>query len=78
MAGMRNARAHGKRIGRPPVVVDASRIAQLRAQEASWREIAKELGVGATTARRALSRFAKTCAETPESDQSSLPVSQKS
>ncbi len=75
MAGMRNARARGKRIGRPPVVVDAFRIAQMRAQGASWREIAKELGVGATTARRALSRLAKTPAETPESEQSSLPVS---
>ena len=53
------ARPHGKRIGRPPAVVDAYRIAELRAQGASWREIATELEVGATTARRALSRLAK-------------------
>ena len=66
LAGMRNARARGKRIGRPPVIADASRIGQLRAQGASWREIAGKLRVGATTARRALSRPAKTRAETPE------------
>lgn len=60
LAGMRNARARGKRIGRPPILLDASRIGQLRAQGASWREIAQKLNVGATTARRALSRLAKT------------------
>ncbi len=65
-AGMRNARARGKRIGRPPVVVDAEQVARLRAQNRSWREIAQELGVGATTARRAVSRLAKTPAETIE------------
>jgi len=57
--GINEARTHGKRIGRPPAVVDAYRIAELRAQGASWREIATELEVGATTARRALSRLAK-------------------
>ncbi len=62
-AGMRNARARGKRIGRPPVVVDATEVARLKAQGASWREIAEQLGVGATTARRAFSRLAKSPAE---------------
>jgi len=66
-AGMRNARAQGKRIGRPPVVVDAAQVARLRAQNHSWREIAQELGVGATTARRAFSRLAKKAAEIPQS-----------
>ncbi len=65
-AGMRNARTRGKRIGRPPVVVDAARVARLRTQGASWQEIAKQLGVGATTARRAFSKFAKSPAEIPE------------
>lgn len=68
-AGLRNARAKGKRIGRPPVVVDAARIAQRRAQGACWREIAEEFGVGATTARRALARLAKSPAETPKPDE---------
>ncbi len=38
----------------------------LRAQGASWREIASKLGVGATTARRVFSRLAKRPAEIPE------------
>ncbi len=59
MAGMRNARACGKRIGRPPKAVDPSRIRELRAQGTSWRKIAEKLGLGATTARRAVSGLAK-------------------
>ncbi len=60
MVEVNEVRAHGKRIGRPPAVVDASRIAELRAQGVSWREIGEQLNVGATTARRAFSRLAKT------------------
>jgi DNA invertase Pin-like site-specific DNA recombinase len=44
-AGLRNARAKGKRLGRPRVAVDAARIAGLRAQGLSWPRIARELGV---------------------------------
>ena len=44
-AGIRNARAKGRRIGRPRVAVDASRIARLRASGASWPKIAAELGL---------------------------------
>jgi len=44
-AGLRNARAKGKRLGRPRVAVDASRIAVLRASGQPWRAIAKTLGV---------------------------------
>jgi DNA invertase Pin-like site-specific DNA recombinase len=53
-AGLRNARAKGKRLGRPRVVVDSSRIAALRAQGRSWAEITRELGIGKGTAQRAL------------------------
>ncbi len=59
MVEVNKVRAHGKRIGRPPAIVGAYRIAELRAQGASWREIASRLEVGATTARRTLSRLAK-------------------
>ena len=38
-AGLRNARAKGKRLGRPRVAVDAARIGALRAHGRSWREI---------------------------------------
>src|SRR5271155_2522708 len=44
-AGLRNARAKGKRLGRPRVAVDATRIASLRAAGRSWREITAEMGI---------------------------------
>jgi len=44
-AGVRNARAKGKKLGRPRVTVDASQVAALRAQGASWPAIARSLGV---------------------------------
>jgi len=43
-AGLRNARARGKRLGRPRAVVDAGGISRLRSQGRSLREIASELG----------------------------------
>ena len=58
-AGLRNARAKGKRLGRPRVVVDAARIASLRRSGASWAKIGKVLGVGEGTVRRAALRPAK-------------------
>ena len=44
-AGLRNARAKGKTLGRPRVVVDAAQITRLSASGASWPKIARELGV---------------------------------
>jgi DNA invertase Pin-like site-specific DNA recombinase len=58
-AGLRNARAKGKRLGRPRTVVDASRIAVLRASGASWRAIAPQVGCSARTARRVGSEWGK-------------------
>src|ERR1700692_894376 len=52
-AGLRNARAKGKRLGRPRKIVDASRVATLRAQGRSWRKIARVMECSARTARRA-------------------------
>jgi len=52
-SGLALARAQGKRIGRPRVAVDASRVAELRAQGRSWAEIAREMGVGLGTVHRA-------------------------
>jgi DNA invertase Pin-like site-specific DNA recombinase len=52
-AGLRNAKAKGKRLGRPRKVVDASKIAAMRAQGRSWRTIARQLGMSARSARRA-------------------------
>ena len=38
-AGLRNARAKGKRLGRPRVVVDSAKIVSLRAQGFSWSQM---------------------------------------
>jgi DNA invertase Pin-like site-specific DNA recombinase len=53
-AGLRNARAKGKQLGRPRVVVDAARIARLRAQGRSIREIANELGYSRSLVHKTL------------------------
>ena len=53
-AGIRNARAKGTRLGRPRVVVDALRVAALRARGNSWSQIKTELGVSKGTAQRVL------------------------
>ena len=58
-AGLRRAVANGKKLGRPRVAVDADRIASLRAQGCSWREIAEKLGIGKGTAQRAFYRLPK-------------------
>jgi Resolvase, N terminal domain len=48
-AGLRNARAKDKTLGRPRKVLDTKRIAALRAQGVGWKKIAAELGVGVGT-----------------------------
>jgi DNA invertase Pin-like site-specific DNA recombinase len=53
-AGLRNARAKGKRLGRPRVALDAVRIACLRAQGRSIREIADELGYSRSLVHKTL------------------------
>lgn len=58
-AGLDVARARGARLGRPRVFADAVRIASLRAQGRSWREISEEMGIGKGTAQRALSSLPK-------------------
>jgi DNA invertase Pin-like site-specific DNA recombinase len=55
-AGLRNARAKGKRLGRPRKVLDAHRIALLRREGASWKVVGAALGVSTTTAFVAGSR----------------------
>jgi DNA invertase Pin-like site-specific DNA recombinase len=53
-AGLRNARAKGKTLGRPRKIVDAAKISALRAQGRSWRDIAREVGTNTASARRAV------------------------
>jgi DNA invertase Pin-like site-specific DNA recombinase len=51
-AGLRNAKAKGKRLGRPKRVVDARKLAGLRAQGFGWKEISREMGIGVGTLYR--------------------------
>ena len=58
-AGLRNARAKGKKLGRPRVYPDQHRIASLRAEGLSWAKIAERLGVGEGTVYRTAQASAK-------------------
>ena len=51
-AGVRNARAKGKTLGRPKVILDARRIDALRAQGLAWKRIARQLDCGVGTVLR--------------------------
>jgi DNA invertase Pin-like site-specific DNA recombinase len=50
-AGIRNARANGKKLGRPTSRVDLDEILKLKARGLSLRQIAAKLGVGYGTVR---------------------------
>src|ERR1700691_68440 len=52
-AGLRNARAKGKQLGRPRTYLDTAEVQRLRAQGASWRAVGTALGVSAATALHA-------------------------
>jgi DNA invertase Pin-like site-specific DNA recombinase len=52
-AGLRNARAKGRKLGRPRVAVDSHEIARLRAQGCSWSKIRSDTGIAKGTAQRA-------------------------
>jgi DNA invertase Pin-like site-specific DNA recombinase len=48
-AGLRNARAKGKSLGRPRVIVDRAQIARFHAEGHSWAKIVGQLGIGEGT-----------------------------
>ncbi|MGA7796415.1 MAG: recombinase family protein [Candidatus Acidiferrales bacterium] len=52
-AGLRNARAKGKTLGRPRVELDMTQIESLRASGDSWRTIARKLGLSVGTVHAA-------------------------
>ena len=64
-AGLRNARAKGKTLGRPRVTVDAAQIARLRASGLSWPKIAAEMGVSVGTVYQAARSLSKIPSKTP-------------
>jgi DNA invertase Pin-like site-specific DNA recombinase len=55
-AGLRNAKAKGKRLGRPSKCVDPAEVSQLRAQGLTWRRVGAQLGVAPRTALRSIRR----------------------
>jgi len=61
IAGMEHARRNGTRsgkpVGRPKAVFDRDEVVRLRNAGLSWREIARKLGIGAGTARRAYKEY---------------------
>jgi DNA invertase Pin-like site-specific DNA recombinase len=57
-AGLRNARAKGKTLGRPRITVDSARIGRLRAEGHTVREIAAELGHSRSLVHKTLSNCA--------------------
>ena len=62
-SGIAAARARGKRVGRPRRDVDVARVAALRAEGLSWREVGRVLGVGVATVRAAFQDRAKNLSE---------------
>jgi DNA invertase Pin-like site-specific DNA recombinase len=73
-AGLRNARAKGKRLGRPRKILDASKIAKLRAQGHGWKKISCDLGVGVSTVLRIAQEAGKSGSENPKVQTSRTPV----
>lgn len=68
-AGIRNARACGKQLGRPRRVVNHNEVMRLRSEGASLRQIAAKLGIGYGTVRLHLRRALGACP--PASDSTS-------
>jgi DNA invertase Pin-like site-specific DNA recombinase len=56
-SGIDRAKAQGKQIGRPFREIDAAKLAELRDQGQSWRQIGKTVGISKSTAARAVRRF---------------------
>jgi DNA invertase Pin-like site-specific DNA recombinase len=56
-AGLRNARAKGKKFGRPRAQVDAVRVAELRRDGLSWSQVCRTLNVSKGSAQRSVACF---------------------
>jgi DNA invertase Pin-like site-specific DNA recombinase len=66
-AGLRNARAKGKRLGRPKADIDLALVQKLKSQGQSLRAIARELRIPISTLHDALSpKPQEACRMTPE------------
>jgi DNA invertase Pin-like site-specific DNA recombinase len=58
-AGLRNARAKGKKLGRPRKAASLEAINRMRLEGATWRVIGKNLGVSPATALHAAARLVR-------------------
>ena len=56
-AGLRNARAKGKKFGRPRAQVDALRVSELRRDGLSWSQVCRTLNVSKGSAQRSVARL---------------------
>ena len=56
-AGVAHARAKGKTLGRPRTILDAAKVAEMRAKGSSWSQIARELGPKFGACRNAHARY---------------------
>ncbi len=56
MAGRKAAKRRGVRFGRPTSDVDVAKVEKLRADGASWRDVAEQMGASKDTLRRAVER----------------------
>ncbi len=65
-AGLRNARAKGKILGRRPVLVDREKVAALRAQGLSWQNVANKLRLSEPVVRRAMKNYSPKSGAFPE------------
>ncbi len=65
IAGLRKAKASGKRIGRPKAVLNRLRIEQLRGEGLSWREVARKTGLPKSTVYRYQRRSQTPSAKAP-------------
>ena len=75
-AGIRNARANGKRLGRPRQYVDIDRVMEMRASGMSLERIAAALKIGYGTIRERLdANRRKNPPEIPEKAAASMEVS---
>jgi len=58
-AGLRNARAKGKKFGRPRVQIDAGQVAELRRNGLSWSQVCRTLNVSKGSAQRSVATVAE-------------------
>jgi len=66
-AGVEHARAKGKRLGRPRLVIDACKVASLRSAGTSWAAVSRQVGQTLAACRRAYQRYHTALPKSPSS-----------